>query len=1278
MNTYTAFSRVNAKRILLLSALAVALPGLIWGQVITGTLVGTVRDSSGAVVVAAKVTVLNQNTGISLEAASNDQGEYVVPYLPPGTYRLSVEFSGFRNAVSLGNILEANQTLRVDFKLQPGEISERIEVNANVAQLQTETTSVQSALDERVIKAVPNITHNPFYFATLQPGVVGRNQMNDTTSSASFGIGTAGRGAFSAISINGGQTFTNGIYLDGVSVQGTVVNETAVIPNPDGIQEVRTITNNLSAEYGRGMGAISIITKGGTNEFHGSVFDRVRNEALNANTFANNALKASRPPFKVNSFGATGGGPIVKDKAFFFVSYEGLRHTVGLNGFATVPTAAEKLGDFSKTLVNVNGVPTPIRLFDPFNVRQIGPNLYERAEIPNADVRNGPRGADPFALKLLSFYPASNRTPDDVYNNNNYFRRVIQTFSRNNINSRVDYRLSRKHSLYSAFGIQKGSITTPSIWGDDSPFFNIDRLGWAAAAAPIVSDKNPYASIGDTIVFSPTLLVDIRYGITRANSRSDSNIFPDFNYDQFGVPKEIQSLIPRPGAATDTANVSRWSALGVQHYQHKHGRTTNHNAVGSLSKTLSKWTLKAGAEYRVYLSNYQDLQQGALRLDAPGWCGTCGGSYTSQFITATGAGVQNPTAATSGFDEAAALLGAGSWALGGDFTVTPAFAQKYFGIYTQNDWRATPRLTLNLGLRWDLQPGPTERFDRMTSFDRDATNPFNSPGAWAFPGKEGYSRNLWDTHYKDFGPRLGAAYRLGDTWVVRGAYGITYLPTNTGYYDGPYTYGTSPFVVDTNQLPYGTSPNGVPIGTFHDAVVTGRKPAIGFNPSAPQLYGTIPYVFDRHNFLNGRMQQWNVFIEKSLGSTWLVSAGYSASKGNNLPIGRFPFQALGALPAATLECYRNGANCSGANSDVAGKGYVQTGEDPANSLVPNPFNPGGTLPFQGALGQAVIPRQMRDSRYPLFFSNPLQVTPGFSDYHSMILQVNRRFAAGLQFNAHYTWSKSLDFTATEAHSNGHNDVSGSEYNFVRDVVNLRNNRKLSTTDVPHRLVYSVVYELPFGAGKRFAVENRVLRHIASGWRLGSVGVFQSGLPLVVGGGANGSLNITPDVVPGAPRELPEQLQGWYDGKTTITLPSGRNITPNANSFLKYNPDAFRGRVISNPGAPGSFIEDRYWYGTAGLTYGGLRNPRRNNVNLSIARSFQATERFVVEFAADVFNFFNHTQFRSYDNFLGGVVTQADPATKTPLGAVSGASSYGTHGLATFDPRQVEINLRVRF
>jgi len=1276
MNTYTAFSRVNAKRILVLSALAVALPALVWGQIITGTLVGTVRDSSGAAIVGAKVTLLNQNTGISLEVSSNDQGEYVVPYLPSGTYRLSAEFSGFRTAVSLGNILEANQTLRVDFKLQPGEITERIEVNANVAQLQTETTSVQSALDERIIKAVPNINHNPFYFATLQPGVVGRNALGDTTSSASFGIGMGGRQAFSAISINGGQTFTNGIQLDGVSVQGTAWNETAVIPNPDGIQEVRTITNNLSAEYGRGMGVISIITKGGTNEFHGSVFDRIRNEALNANTFANNALRASRPPFKVNSFGATGGGPILKDKAFFFVSYEGLRHTVGLNGFATVPTEAEKLGDFSKTLVNVNGVPTPLRLFDPFNVTQIGPNLYERAEIPNADVRNVVRGADPFALKLLSFYPAANRTPDDVYNNNNYFRRVIQRFSRNNINSRVDYRLSQKHSLYGAFGLQKGTITTPSIWGDDSPFFNANQLGWAGP--PITSDKNPYASIGDTIVFSPTLLVDIRYGITRTNSRSDSNVFPDFNYDQFGVPKEIQGLIPLPGSPIDTQNVSRWSALGLQQYQHKHDRITNHNVVGSVSKTLSKWTLKAGAEYRVYLSNYRDFQEAAVRLDTPGWCGTCGGSYTSQFITATGAGVQNPTAATSGFDEAAALLGAGSWGLGGNFTVTPAFAQKYFGIYTQNDWRATPRLTLNLGLRWDLQPGPTERYNRITSFDRDATNPFNTPGALAFAGEGGYSRNLWDTQYKDFGPRLGAAYRLGDTWVVRGGYGITYLPTNTGYYDGPFTYGTTPFVNDVNQLPYGTNPNGVPIGTFHDAVVTGKKSAIGFNPRAPQLYGTTANLFDRHNFLNGRMQQWNVFLEKSLGSSWLVSAGYSASKGTQLPVGRFPLTHLGLLPQATLDCYRNGANCSGVNSDVAGKGYVQTGEDPAQGLVPNPFNPGGTLPFQGALGQAVIPRQMRDSRYPLFFGTPLQVTPGFSDYHSMILQVNRRFAGGLQFNAHYTWSKSLDFTSTEAHANGFNDVTGS-YNFVQDVVNLRNNRKLSTTDVPHRLVYSVVYELPFGTGKRFAVENRVLRHIASGWRLGSVGVFQSGLPLFIGGGgANGSLNGLPNVVPGVPRELPQQLQGWYDGKTTITLPSGRQITPNANSFLKYNPDAFRGRVIPNPNAPGSFIEDRYWYGTAGLTYAGLRNPRRNNVNLSIARSFQATERFVVEFSADVFNFFNHTQFRSYDSFLGGVVTQADPATNTPLGAVSGGSSYGTHGLATFDPRQVEVNLRVRF
>jgi hypothetical protein len=224
-------------------------------------------------------------------------------------------------------------------------------------------------------------------------------------------------------------------------------------------------------------------------------------------------------------------------------------------------------------------------------------------------------------------------------------------------------------------------------------------------------------------------------------------------------------------------------------------------------------------------------------------------------------------------------------------------------------------------------------------------------------------------------------------------------------------------------------------------------------------------------------------------------------------------------------------------------------------------------------------------------------------------------------------------------------------------------------DIPHRFVYIVSYDLPFGSW----TQNSVLKKIVGGWKVGSVGTFQSGIPLLLSGGSDGSLNTFPDVVPGQPLEVPESLQRWYDGKTTVTLPSGRQITPAANTFLKYNIDAFRGRVVPDPNNAGSFIPDIYWSGSAMTTYAPLRQGARNNVDVSIRRNFRITERFSAEITADCTNFFNHTQFRGGDSSLGGVNTGSGV-----VGAATNSSSYGTHGFDAYEARQFVMGARIRF
>lgn len=1217
---------------------------LAFPQIRSGAIVGTIVDPSGAPVPDAKIAVLAQETNFSYDTQTNIAGDYAVPYLPFGRYTVTVLKEGF-NTVRLGGIsVRTAQTVRADARLELSTIATAVEVAASAAELQTESATVQNAVDARVIQTVPNVTHNPFYYATLQPGVVPRAALNDTQSVNSFGIGIDGRRAFSAISANGGQAFTNDIQLDGISVQGSAWNEAAVLPNPEGVQEVRTIINNFSAEYGRAQGVIQVTTKSGTNEYHGSAFYRKRNEAFNANTFGNNARGVARPPFKVDTFGATVGGAIRRDRAFFFLSYEGLKHNRAVDYMKTVPTDLEKKGDFSRTLVNNSGVPTLIKLYDPFSVAIAGPNLYRRGMIPNGVI---PR-PDPYASKLFSYYPSPNRTPDDVYNTNNYFNRVNRAFSRDSINSRLDYRWGR-HSIYGSGGITRGDIVTPNSWGPDNPFQSRNEF-----IGSTVTDRNPYAAIGDTVVLSPTLVLDVRYGVNRINANNEAQVFPDFDYSAFGIPQELQVLNAVPGAPIEFAPGGNLSPLNQTNSLHKRERQTNHHWVGSLNKSLGRWNFKFGGEYRVYLSNYTDAEESFYILTNSG--------YTREMINASGGGVGSVTADFAGWSPASILLGAGNIYVAPGRGTKPALAQKYFGLYSQNDWRVTNKLTVNLGLRWDLQPGPTERFNRLSAFDFSRKNPYNTPGAFAFMGTQDYSRNLWDTQYKNFGPRVGIAYRVSGTLVVRTGYGITYMPTNTGYFDGPFSYGQDTFAGFTNSLPFGLDPAGTLSGRYYQ--VNSVVQPTGAEVASPRLYGGTPGPrFDVRGYKNGMVQQWNFFIEKRFGGTWLASVGYTGSKGAHLPFARVPLNSMQFLPDSLLDGWRS--------AWIAANGL----NNPATEQIPNPFQSAGgpLIPFNGSQGNLTMARQDAVLPFALFGGMQTQRSIGHSNYNALLFQVSRHFSNGLQFNAHYTWSKALDMAQTEAQQNGFGDTGGYVISNL-DLRNYRNNYRLSLTDVPHRFVASYVYELPFGSGKRFINKKGIARAVAGGWRVGGVTTLQSGYPIAITGG--GGITGRPDRVSGVPVEVPKELQRWYDGKTVVTLPSGRQIQPSAFTFLKYSSDAFSGRAVRMPN--GTYQADIYYYGTAALDYGDIRGAGRNNWNLNLERTFRVRERIAIDFSAQFTNVFNHTQFRpNMAGGLGGVNTLPNPTINVPIGALSD-SNFGTRSTDTFDPRQTEFQLKIRF
>ena len=301
--------------------LTLLLSSVSYAQIRSATITGTVRDSTGAVVPDAAVVVTQQETGIATNVSTTAAGIFTAPYLPAGTYTVSLAATGFAPYRQTGIALAVNQTVRVDVDLKVGAIEQAIEVSAQATQIQTDSSTVQGAVEAQVINAIPNPVSNPLYYAMLQAGVAPRVKSGDTTSLNSFGVGGVGRRHWSAMGVNGGRAFTNDIQLDGLPVMGGGYNEASVLPNTEGLQEVRVIANNFSAQYGHGQAVISMSTKSGTNQFHGQGDYTLRNEALNANNMYNNANGISRPAFKVNEYGAAVGGPIIKDRLFFFSSY---------------------------------------------------------------------------------------------------------------------------------------------------------------------------------------------------------------------------------------------------------------------------------------------------------------------------------------------------------------------------------------------------------------------------------------------------------------------------------------------------------------------------------------------------------------------------------------------------------------------------------------------------------------------------------------------------------------------------------------------------------------------------------------------------------------------------------------------------------------------------------------------------------------------------------------------------------------------------------------------
>lgn len=1228
-----------------------------WSQVRSGTIVGTVTDTSGAAVPDAAVVIRDIAKNVPYETRTNDAGLYTMPFLAFGDYSVEVKKDGFK-AASVPKVTVATATtVRADVSLQVGAVETSVTVEASASVLQTDTATVQGAVNETVIKSIPNIQNNPLFYIQLQPQVQTHSRFNDSTSTYGFGIGAEGRRSFSAFSVNGGDTFSNDIQVDGISVLGHGWNEATVLPNPEGIQEVRLQANNYSAEYGRAQSVVQMITKSGTNQLRASGFYRIRNEALNANTFYRNMLDPSnplsrRPTLKAHQWGGTAGGPLVipklyngKDRTFWFGSYERFQFDRAVDYIRTVPTELERQGNFSQSVANVGGTPAPLQLFDPLSVRFEG-GRYVRTPFSNAIIPSS--RIDPAGSFLVNSYPKPNLSPlEPRFLLNNYQARYPQSFRRNNFNGRLDHRAGA-HNIYATGGFSFGDISTESGWGPENPFYSQPEF-----VGRDNKDRNPYVSLGDTWVLSPSFVLDGRLGLNRVDTRNIAGLGSPAIYNQMRIPAEIQALaIPFGGAPHIADGINYWSGLSQTAFLWKIEKQTNWVSNINATKNVGKWTLRFGGEYRNSMANFTDNAYPFSVRTSP--------NFTRATVNASGEPSDALTAERNGHGGASLLLGYGDTFINPGFALQPALSAKYWALYSQNDWRVNSRLTLNLGLRFDQQPGPTERYNRLMPVDLSARNKWGALGKWYFPGQGGSSRNYWENNSLDFQPRFGMAYRIQQDLVFRAGYGLSIIPSNTGFNGGPYYYNMSAFAPSTITTPYGGSPNGVPVGAFYAPAVNRPVTPIGFNADDPRLYGTGNITFVGNDYKGGRLQQWNAALETRIFGNYQISATYNGLRGYRLPYARFPFNARQLIPDNVLQSMRQDWIARNGSSD------------PRNDQVPNPFQPatGDLNPFQAPFNARTVNREWVYMPFPLL-GNYAHLAPiGWNNYHGLSLALNRQFANGLFINTHYTWSKALDFVQGEMQLNGGSEAVGNIPGDL-DRRNLRNNQRYSDHDIRHRWMITWVYEVPFnGSGW--------LRTVAGGWKVGGTYLAQSGTPNNIGGGNTNSINGRPDRIEGVPVEVPKELQRWYDGRTTVTLPNGQRITPCAFCFLKYNVGAFRGKTTQ--AANGNTILDMLWWGTAATNYGDITGPGRNNMNLSVEKGFKVRERFDLLFSAEATNFFNSVQFKPRMNnvSVGGLMPVPDPSRGLQVG-MGTSSNFGTiNAQSTFDPRQVELRMRIRF
>ena len=992
----------------------------LYSQDYRGTLGGQITDPQGGAIAGAKVVARNISTGVSTEGVSNASGLYRIPFLLPGEYEATVESPGFRKAVRQDIRLNVNAELQVDFQLEVGASTESVTVSAEVPLLNTANAEMGQVIDQNVINVLNvSLTRNVTNLVQLAPGVTGGT--GTYTSLAQNGFSISGGGSTRA----GNEFLVDGMPTTLPSSGGLI----AFTPALDNVAEVKVQTTLFDAQYGRSNGgAINVTTKGGTNELHGAAYWFKRWTALNANSWNNNRLGLPKAPIKYDQYGYQVSGPVVipklidgRNRLFFSTNLEKDKDPRELTRQARVPTALEKQGDFSQTLNLTGG---PLSIYDPATT-VINGSTATRSAFPGN--RIPANRMDPTGRAVLNSLPEPNDvTGPAQLGAFNWRQTGVYTVTQRNFSTRVDYALSDRQRMFGRFSRLwrsqdsndfgfPGSFSFPPIGATDLGL----NQRWFTSAA-----------FDDTITLSPTFVASVRVGFSRYLSRVTNGAVGSDPADLNVAPQIVQNQAVSGYPVFNIQNNENVPSVGSSFST---SADEQYSLIGSFSKITGRHTLKFGPDYRLIRRNNQN----------PGGAAAGQFNFGSLF---TRADPFNPRSGdTTGSAMASMLLGIPeSGSLG--YNSALSVQSHYTGLYFQDDWRVNTKLTLNFGVRWELETPFTERYNRTSyGYDETVAAPVQVPGldlrgGLLFVGDGETPRQQGETDWNNFGPRFGIAYQLTPKTVIRGGFGIFFSGQNVNsqFLGAVNTFNAvTPYVATVDSAtPFTTLANPFPGGLQQPSGNSlGLRAGLGDNIEFWNTRRVSPYN-----------QQWQVSIQREL--PWAIVA--EAAWVGMHAVKQFESFNLNELPDQ----------------------YLGLGTQ-LNQAVPNPFR--GILPANSTLGQGTtVTRQRLLVRFPQYNNVTMHGNnTGRGLYHSGQLNINKRFSHGLTATFVFTFSKLMD-------------------NYTTSIINPRRYRSVSELDQKHVSRLAMTYDLPW----KFE-GNRIARYTLGGWKLAGLLTLASGPPLTI-------------------------------------------------------------------------------------------------------------------------------------------------------------------------------------